>query len=578
MSLETFASGRRCFWVVSLFAIFCVGVATWVVWRDLGRPLFGIDDADIFFVYARNIMHGHGFVYNVGGEHVDGASSLLYLFLCCLIWPISSHPEVTLLLVNFIFVAIICMLTFGLFQKVESALDLPRGSSIVLYATFLLWVLLNPSFFVWTIVALMDEGLYALLLLVAFVLLARWMLDRLPLGMRQARYLSVLIVLTILARPEGVAWGLLESLCFLVIAFCTGRNRPARSVMVLPFAALAISYLGLLGAHALYFGYPLPNTYYAKVTADRVADLHSGIHYFHTFVRFYGWFVLLPFLLAAAWLCISFARKRALSPMAGFTLLAVAFIALGLTLPILEGGEHFGFRMFQPVYMFLSIAVVLPLLPALRRRRWGLALTGTLAFTLLYVVTTQSTWSQFQRGNSDPTSATTPTSTRLGCVLASHGRTTGRQLHALFSPGLPTIGISAAGGIAYGYNGTVYDMLGLNNTRMAHADRIKTGPKDHGSFDQATFFSLAPDILMPQSAQAGATVDLNAVETHYLDPKSFENQIYKGIFNTGAFQAEYRLALVQSPLHPELVCYGFFRKDYLSQLTKERGFKLLQQM
>src|SRR5213075_1752282 len=39
-----------------------------------------IDDAFIFYRYAKNLVHGHGLVYNVG-ERVEGITSLLWTLL-----------------------------------------------------------------------------------------------------------------------------------------------------------------------------------------------------------------------------------------------------------------------------------------------------------------------------------------------------------------------------------------------------------------------------------------------------------------------------------------------------------------
>ena len=54
---------------------FCVA-ATSFSFHKLHNPLTGIDDANIYFVYARNLANGHGFVYNIGGERVEGFTSL----------------------------------------------------------------------------------------------------------------------------------------------------------------------------------------------------------------------------------------------------------------------------------------------------------------------------------------------------------------------------------------------------------------------------------------------------------------------------------------------------------------------
>src|SRR3982751_6884282 len=75
-------------------------VATFVVARIFGFPAVGVDDANIFFVYARNIAGGHGFVFNVGGERVEGFTSLLWTLICAATARITSHPEPVLLGVN----------------------------------------------------------------------------------------------------------------------------------------------------------------------------------------------------------------------------------------------------------------------------------------------------------------------------------------------------------------------------------------------------------------------------------------------------------------------------------------------
>ena len=40
--------------------------ATLFALHKLSYPLIGVEDANIYFVYARNLANGHGFVYNIG--------------------------------------------------------------------------------------------------------------------------------------------------------------------------------------------------------------------------------------------------------------------------------------------------------------------------------------------------------------------------------------------------------------------------------------------------------------------------------------------------------------------------------
>ena len=53
-----------------------------ISWYLAGSPgTNGIDDAAITRSYSENIAHGHGFVYNIGGERVEGATSFLWTIL-----------------------------------------------------------------------------------------------------------------------------------------------------------------------------------------------------------------------------------------------------------------------------------------------------------------------------------------------------------------------------------------------------------------------------------------------------------------------------------------------------------------
>ena len=56
----------------------------------IGTENIGVDDANIFFVYAKNLAEGHGFVYNAGGERVEGYSSMLWTLILAGVFSITS--------------------------------------------------------------------------------------------------------------------------------------------------------------------------------------------------------------------------------------------------------------------------------------------------------------------------------------------------------------------------------------------------------------------------------------------------------------------------------------------------------
>ena len=70
----------------------------------LPSPETGIDDANIF-VYARNVSAGNGFVFNQGGERVEGFTSLLWVLIASLATALNADPEGPLLILNVLLVS-----------------------------------------------------------------------------------------------------------------------------------------------------------------------------------------------------------------------------------------------------------------------------------------------------------------------------------------------------------------------------------------------------------------------------------------------------------------------------------------
>ena len=65
------------------------------------------------------------------------------------------------------------------------------------------------------------------------------------------------------------------------------------------------------------------------------------------------------------------------------------------------------------------------------------------------------------------------------------------------SVGYPAVGVIKAGGFPLAYRGQSFDMLGLNDVRMAHATRDRwRGFTNHAAFNAAVFYERGPDIVV----------------------------------------------------------------------------------
>ena len=573
-TLPAWLSGKRFFGAIAALYI-CV--ATGMAWRMLGNPVVGADDANIFFVYARNFIHGHGIVYNVGGEHVEGFSSVLYFLICSIGFVFSSTPEAVLFLLNVFFAMLTSLCVVNTISEIADHLQLSTDSKFLFVVAYFLWLFFNPCYFAWNTVSLMDTALYSLLVTAGYALLAHLILAGSHAPQRHARQLGALIVLTILVRPEGIVWA---ALLFSGFAWIGWRRASSTAENLrqlrLPLTSLLVTPVALTLFRLAYFGYPLPNTYYAKISASWSATLTDGWGYFLSFVGFYGIFLLLPLCATVAWIAYGVLTQKLRTMLFSLACLTAAFSLTGLLIPVLEGGDHFNaFRMYQPVYPILFLSMMLPplLLPGLSRR----FLQPSYAFflILLIVLTRYDAWSTFEDSNR-PGQPIADMRMRMLAEfsIATNERENGARLHQLLRKDLPTIGFGSAGGIAYGYEGTVFDLMGLNNVRMAHADAIKTGPKGHQSFNKDVFYQLAPDMLMPRAAPAGFPVNLAAVQRYYTDPGSWDNQIFKGLFNDDRFRSTYTFALLTDMSQPGYVCYGYFSKAYLLRLSTNKDIRL----
>ena len=134
----------------------------------------------------------------------------------------------------------------------------------------------------------------------------------------------------------------------------------------------------------------------------------------------------------------------------------------------------------------------------------------------------------------------------------------------------PSFGRIWAGGYAFAYNGPTVDLMGLNNTLMAHATKEKIGLKNHAAFDKNTFYRLKPDLLI--SVIVGDTTNFILPENSRDFDNSFDNNAMKNIFRDEEFINLYLPVLVtNNNLYMTLFTYA--RKDYIP-ILREHGLEI----
>ena len=476
-------------------AALLVVVAATLAWRLLGSQPLGIDDAYITFVYGRHLAQGLGFVFIPGGEHVEGMTSMAWGLISGAVLSFTEHPELPLMLLSAVLLTLTIFNAHRVLRAVTGDRSAPQHRALLFVLTFG-WCACQPGIFAWNVLTLMESSLWTFLVVYAAARLAESVSSERPqLGVGEHVALAACAAAMALTRPESMAavplmWGLAA----LVVARSCGVRAAVRCY--LPSLVVFALSAGILVTFRLnYFGYPYPNTYYAKSTPYRLYSLWRGFLYALKFFGRRPWnAAAVVALLVAVWPSLRAAATRKWSGVERALLVVSGTVLYFLAVPMFTGGDPFGeFRFYQPIVLLLiaPTAYLLvkhlpedqPLEPFRRgaRRVW-VPLLGVLAIS--------GVWYSFDASNE----------LTGEFQAATYGRRVGTSLTQTLRKSertLPVLGVIGAGGLAWGYDGPVLDLLGLNWTRMAHsnADRrgIRTG---HGAFSPEVFWTQPPDLLV----------------------------------------------------------------------------------
>lgn len=536
-----------------------------------GKALIGVDDANIYFVYARNAVDGYGFVFHPGGERVQGFTSEPWQLVCMLAYFLApGHFEIVLLALTVLITSFALWVICAMLDRLAPAPG-PALSAPVL--CLLGMVLVSPGYVEWGVLSLMETGLWGLTLSATTAVIFFACLAPEKKGQGSVA-LAALLPAVALVRPEGPLFVGYFLVLHGVMGFLSDRDRTATvKRLLLPAVTGVSAVVGIVGWRLWYFGYPFPNTYYAKVSNDRLYELQQGLVYLAKC------FVYSPLLfvssLAAGVVVVSLlvqARRRPL-PAADRGLLVLALTAgFVLAVPLYAGGDHFALaRFYQP---FLPLL----LLPVFAGRFWSAHVLevklapGWRRYTLAAVtVALASALPSFQlvhfprvglvRGITSPV--------QIEFDLATRGRRSAVQINQFFAgTPKPRCGVIAAGGFPYAYEGESIDLLGLNNLRMAHSSKAKVGKKGHASFDLDTFHSLHPDLLLCEVLAVGGPDQPQPAVADFVGQMKF----LQGLDTDPRFWKDYAGVSIRWPQSGDRVTA--MASLAFVQMLEERGFEV----
>ncbi len=297
---------------------------------------FLTDDAFISFRYVRNLLEGHGLVFNVG-ERVEGYSNFLWVLELAAVWGILGiRPEHAAPWLSVIYTAGTIAALLWWAWRTPSL----RGRGLTAWLALGL-VCSSATFAVWTSGGGLETRQFTFFIVLAVACLALYRGSQW--GLLTA---SLSLAAASLTRPEGP----------LIAALCCGWFAVQRMVdagrlrldwrelafLIAPFAIL-------IGAHFLfryaYYGEWLPNTYYAKHARPWY---ESGFRYLCAAAIETGLYLLLP--LAAVAL-----RERWRQYRDGTYALVLLIIIVHMAYVMRIGGDHFEYRPLDFYWPLLAL-------------------------------------------------------------------------------------------------------------------------------------------------------------------------------------------------------------------------------
>lgn len=461
-----------------LWAIPLVGGLVWLV--VAGRVLgdWQMDDAYISYRYAWNFVHGQGLVYNPG-EIVEGYTNFLWTLISSAVLWLKLPPAGPMLAANIGLAMGVTALSWRLAKQltgsymwanvavlllcVDGAMAAygARGSGMeaMLFGFF---VLLGLTF-------LWNDASKRTVLWRAFggIALALGALTR-PEGLLVAGILvAVRLAQDYAGRTgKGVAWG--KGSVASVAAFLA---------IVVPYEAWRV----------LFYGWPFPNTFYAK-TGTTVSLVERGMIYTGYFVT-ERWFVVA--MAAVGAILLLGGRKVARSGMVA----AIVVLMMAWTGYVLwAGGDYFpGWRFYVPV---LAPLVLVCVWATHRLVSWFAEMGSRVGMAAVAIVVAvlplycwRALWQQEANGS---LAAYTKIHTSYVDLWGSAGLWLRDN-----TPADSVTAAEGAGAIAYFSQRRVIDMLGLNDLHIGHTPvgNMGEGKAGHEKRDPAYVLSQKPDYV-----------------------------------------------------------------------------------
>jgi arabinofuranosyltransferase len=441
-----------------------------------------VDDAYISFRYAHNAARGHGLTFNVGERRVEGYTNFLWTVMLIPVFWLGLPVHVASIVLG-ILCALGCIVLL-----IRSHTAPSQGHWLGMIAAFLLAA--DGSFALWAVGGL-ESPLFAFLVLSGAFAYVREMQAPSSAGGQRLPTSGAWFALAAMTRPEGLLVYALTGLHQVATCLIRDKKLVVRQDWY-RLGTFALIWAPWFAFRWRYYGYPLPNTFYAKVTLSDSADQRArGLAYLATFIRIHlGYLPLL-----AALLPLLRRRWRLWS-----SYLILVIVVYGAYIGYVGGDWSVG-RFFVPLmplyYTLLSGGLIVAgEWLATQLHKWPsvtIPLTTGLA-VLAVVALSAGTFFASSWGGEKVLFLD-----RFDARLAGRARTAlGKWLYETEDRDA-YIAVDAAGQIPFYSDLRTLDLYGLNDLTIAHrqVDNMGQGTPGHEKMDMDyVLFNAQPDYII----------------------------------------------------------------------------------
>lgn len=410
------------------------------------------DDSYITFRFVKNFTEGNGLVFNIG-EYVEGYTCFLWVMILSLIKKLGlnfiSSSQILGVLSGCLTIVFTYKISSEIFRK-----DAGKSYNFIFSLIAPLLLATNGSFAYWANSG-METALFGFLVTLALYLY----LKELNSSKSKFEYSALVFLLAAMTRPEGVL--------IFVVALVHKAIRTFKSVnadmsdakagkkkFFVWLSVFLIPGLLFMIWRYSYYGFLLPNTFYAK-TGSSIEYFNTGFDYVWGFFKSYGLYGAL--LIVALFASANKKYKNELK------FLSILFLVFCIYIISVGGDVLNANRFFVPILPVFYILVqegmhvLLSRFEKTKLKKYAHILTLTLTLVFCYMTYNREyeqikKYCFYEKGLTDKMKITAE-------WLKKKQDASGRKL---------VVGATTIGALSYFSDVTLIDMLGLTDKEVAH--------------------------------------------------------------------------------------------------------------